>query len=197
MTAPGDNGGGFGLFSIRERIALIGGRLDVGSTPGKGSRFTLTVPHRWGPAAHSLADSRPAATGGLPANGSARRGSSIHVLLADDHALFRDGVARLLGRQPGIRVVGHAHDGREAIELARKLRPDVILMDIGMPRVDGMEATRVIHREDPKIRVIGLSMHEDPERARLMRKAGAVDFKTKGCAADDLVTAIRSSMRRP
>ena len=112
-------------------------------------------------------------------------------MLADDHALFRNGLGRLLKNEPGLEVVGHANDGKEAIELAQKLKPDVILMDISMPRVNGIEATRIIHREYPDIRIIGLSMDEDQEHAQAMRDAGASDYKTKGCVASELVSAIR------
>ena len=117
------------------------------------------------------------------------------MLLADDHALFRDGIDRLLKKEPDIVVVGYAKDGLEAIELARKLKPNVILMDINMPRSNGIEATRIIHREHPDIRIIGLSIYQNQERAQIMLEAGAVDYKHKGCAAAELVAAIRACVR--
>jgi DNA-binding NarL/FixJ family response regulator len=117
-------------------------------------------------------------------------------LIADDHALFRNGIDRLLKNEPGLEVVGHATDGQEATELAQQLKPDVILMDISMPRVNGIEATRLIHREYPDIRIIGLSMYEDEERGQAMRDAGASDYKTKGCVTSELISAIRGSVVR-
>lgn len=119
----------------------------------------------------------------------------IRVLLADDHARFRNDLARLFNKAADIRVVGHAADGREAIELAAKLEPDVILMDIGMPAVNGIEATRVIHRNHPHIRILGLSMYADEEGAQAMREAGACAYRTKGCAAAELITAIYACIR--
>jgi DNA-binding NarL/FixJ family response regulator len=118
-------------------------------------------------------------------------GAVIRVLLADDHTFFRDGLARMLKKEPDIKVVGHAKDGQEAVNLAGKLKPDVILMDISMPIVNGIEATRIIHREHPNIRIIGLSMYDDQERAQAMRDAGVSDYLDKGCEASALVSAIR------
>jgi signal transduction histidine kinase/CheY-like chemotaxis protein len=192
---PAGDEGGFGLFSIRERIGLIGGCVEIDSAPGKGSRVTLTVPQDQAPAVPLPTGRRwpPAAE---PQEGIAKEhGTMIRVLLADDHALFRNGIDRLLKNVPGLEVVGHANDGREAIELAQMLQPDVILMDISMPTVSGIEATRAIHREYADICIIGLSMHEDEERAQAMRDAGATDYKTKGCAAAELVAAIRACPR--
>ena len=178
------------MFSIRERIGLIGGRVEIDSAPGKGSRMVLTVPHGQAPAVPLAAD-RMCTLAGEPEEDTVKdQGTTIRVLLADDHALFRNGLGRLLKNEPGLEVVGHAKDGREAIDLAQKLKPDVILMDISMPRVNGIEATQVIHRQYPEIRIIGLSMYEDQERAQAMRNAGATDYKTKGCAAAELVAAI-------
>ncbi len=114
------------------------------------------------------------------------------MLIADDHAIFLNGLCRLLKNEPGLKAVGQANDGQEAIELEQQLKPDVILMDVSMPRINGIEAARIIHGQHPDIRIIGLSMYEDQERAQAMRDAGAADYKTKGCAAAELVAAIRA-----
>jgi PAS domain S-box-containing protein len=195
LKPAGDKGGGFGLFSIGERIGLLGGDFKIDSAPEKGSRFSLSVPFCQGPTnqdgntlAIQSADPREK---GTPLQD---RASYISVLVADDHALFRDGVARLVSKMPDIRSIGQAANGREAIELARKLKPDVILMDINMPELSGVEATRAIHEELPDIRIIGLSMHDDPQFAQSMFDAGAVGYKNKGCAAAELVSAIRDCM---
>jgi PAS domain S-box-containing protein len=194
---PAGEEGGFGLFSVRERIGLIGGSFAIDSAPGKGSRFTLVVPTRQA-ATVPLADSvRPVAADSGKEKTAATPGAVIRVLLADDHSLFADGLARMLKRKPGIEVVGYARDGQEAVDLAGKLMPDVVLMDISMPKVNGIEATRIIHRENPDIRIIGLSMYDDQERAQTMRDAGASDYKTKGCEASELVSAIRDCTLRP
>jgi PAS domain S-box-containing protein len=198
LKLAGDAGGGFGLFSISERIGLLGGTFEIDSAPGKGSCFVLTVP-----ASHGTTMAR-----GRDADRSARmvyaqkvepilnpKEMFIRVLIADDHALFREGVTRLVNKEPDIGVVGQAANGREAIELARLLNPDVILMDINMPEVSGVEATRAIHRELPHIRIIGLSMHDDLEVSRAISAAGAVGYKNKGCAATELIAAIREGMK--
>ena len=177
---PAGEEGGFGLFSVRERISLIGGCVEIDSAPGKGSRVALTVPYGQAPAVSLPAD-RMRSLAAEPQESIAKdQGTTIRVLLADDHALFRNGIDRLLKNEPGLEVVGHATDGQEAIELAQQLKPDVILMDISMPRVNGIEATRLIHREYPDIRIIGLSMYEDEERARRCAMPGLPTTKPRG-----------------
>ncbi len=117
--------------------------------------------------------------------------SSIRVVLADDHRILREGLASLLIEEPDLQVVGQAGDGLEAIELVRSTRPDVVLMDVTMPRLDGIEATRRITAEMPGIAVIGLSMHEEDDMADAMRSAGATAYLSKGGPADTLIAAIR------
>lgn len=97
---------------------------------------------------------------------------------------------------PDLKVIGQAKDGREAIDLAGELKPDVILMDIRMTNVNGIEATRVIHRKYPGNCVIGLSASEDQEHAMVMRDAGASDYISKGCAPSELISAIRECTLR-
>jgi PAS domain S-box-containing protein len=196
LKAVGDKDGGFGLFSISERLGLLGGDFEVNSTPGKGSRFVLTIP-----SLQVQATRLAAPRGGAPLVGHSEaqthlsdKGPVIRALIADDHALFRDGVARLVDKEADIRCIGQAANGREAIDLAHKLKPDVILMDINMPEVSGLEATLAIHEDLPEIRIIGLSMHDDPELAQAMYAAGAVGYKNKSCAAAELVAAIREAV---
>lgn len=189
----GGQGGGFGLFSIRERIGLIGGNFEMHSAVGQGSRFVLTVPHRQTPFGPCENDNGAGSSGQTPC--PLDRASAIRVLIADDHALFRDGLSRLVARESDLDVVGQASDGLEAIELARNLMPDVILMDVNMPGIGGIEATRRIHEEMPQTRIIGLSMHTDHEHAQAMWKAGAVDYKTKACPAAELLKAIRACVK--
>lgn len=119
------------------------------------------------------------------------RKSRIRVLLVDDHRVLREGIAGLLKQEPDIEVVGQASDGVCAIEMARSLRPDVILMDVTMPRMSGIEATRRITHEMPSVRIVGLSMHEDQEMGAAMRRAGAADYLVKDGPSQTLVSAIR------
>jgi DNA-binding NarL/FixJ family response regulator len=117
---------------------------------------------------------------------------SIKILLVDDHAIVRQGLHSLLEKEPDIEVVGEAEDGREALELARELLPDVVVMDITMPNLNGVDATRQIMHEFPKVKVIALSMHSDRTFVVSMLKAGASGYVLKECLSDELVEAIRT-----
>jgi CheY-like chemotaxis protein len=199
LKKAGEIGGGFGLFSIRERLDMLGGRMEIDSSPGHGSRFTLTVPlaqcAALAPPVAAVPQPTPSAQAAEIASGLP--GVRIRVLLADDHAITRKGLRQLLGEEPDILIVGEATDGLEAVELAGGLHPDVLLMDINMPRLNGVNATRAIHQAHPAIRIIGLSMFEDHERAQAMHDAGAVDYVTKGAPINDLIAAIRRATSLP
>ena len=111
-------------------------------------------------------------------------------MIVEDHPLMRDGIAALLREQPGIDVVGLACNGLEALEKARLLKPDVILMDIGMPLMDGLEATRQLQATLPEIRVLMLTMHNEPEYIMQVMRAGAAGYVLKDISADKLIHAI-------
>ena len=116
----------------------------------------------------------------------------INVMLVDDHDLVRKGIRRLLDDNNGIKVIAEAPDGEQAIRQIRKQKPDVILMDISMPGIGGLEATRKITRVSPDIKVIVVTIHDDdPFPARLL-EAGATGYITKGCDVDEIIRAIRS-----
>lgn len=115
----------------------------------------------------------------------------IRVLLADDHKMVRQGLRGLLAQEPDIEIVAEAEDGQQAVELAEKHRPHVVVMDISMPRMDGVEATRRILQTLPGVQIIALSMHGEDAMGQPMRDAGACDYVTKDRAAEDLVEAIR------
>jgi DNA-binding NarL/FixJ family response regulator len=117
------------------------------------------------------------------------------VLVVDDHRVVRQGLIRLLKAEPDIDVVGEAADGRTAVALTRELAPDVVTMDIEMPGMNGIEATRLIHGACPDVCVIGLSIYEEAVLAAAMRNAGAVNYLTKSGPFEDLVAAIRSCVR--
>jgi len=118
--------------------------------------------------------------------------SKIRVLVVDDHAILRDGISALLALHDDIEVVGEATDGREAIESARQSTPDVVIMDIAMPLMNGLEATRVIRKENPKTRVVILTQYDNKEYVSSSLKAGAGGCVPKRAVAADLVSAIRS-----
>lgn len=186
--------GGFGLFSIQQRLALFDGRLEISSAPDRGSQFTLWAPIR--PEA-SESERRPAPAAARPPlpspgppAGAARK---LRLLLVDDHAIVRQSLARMLALEPDMEVVGEAADGALAVELSRRLQPDIVLMDINLPGMNGIEATRAIHAESPHIRLIGLSMLEDFEQAQAMQQAGASRYLTKSGPAEELLAAIRGT----
>jgi CheY-like chemotaxis protein len=182
---PGKMGTGFGLFSIRERLQLVGGALEIASAPGAGCRFQLRVPFG---VAEGTGDVQPSP--GPPA-------PCIRVLLVDDHAVVRQGLSLMLSKEPDIEVIGEAQDGWQALELAKRLVPDIVLMDISIPGLNGIEATRIICAELPDTRVIGLSMlYEEGERSEAIRAAGAVGYVSKSAPSGDLLAALRGCMNR-
>jgi DNA-binding NarL/FixJ family response regulator len=113
------------------------------------------------------------------------------VIVSDDHQIVREGLRTLLEKQRDLEVVAEAADGRSAVELARQLGPDLVIMDVGMPGLNGIDATRQILREAPGIKVIGLSMHADAHFVEGMLKAGAAGYLLKECAFEELTAAIR------
>jgi two-component system response regulator NreC len=114
------------------------------------------------------------------------------ILLADDHAVVRQGFKMLLSAQPDMEIVGEAANGREAVESAESLRPDVVVMDVAMPELNGIEATRRLAASAPHTRVIALSMHKDSVYVREILRAGARGYLLKDSGAEDLVSAIRA-----
>jgi CheY-like chemotaxis protein len=195
---------GFGLFNMRQRLEILGGRLEVASQPGKGATVTLTVPRAAAQplraeAVAAMAESSGAAGG----NGHGERrktgvpGRAIRVLVADDHQIVRQGLIGLLEAEPDIVVVGEAAHGLEAVERSRALHPDVIVMDVNMPKMNGIEATRHIARHNPRVSVIALSLYKQGDMAQTLRDAGASAYLTKDGPSDKLIEAIRASRTNP
>ncbi|MBN9460147.1 MAG: response regulator transcription factor [Burkholderiales bacterium] len=118
--------------------------------------------------------------------------SEIRVLLADDHSVLRDGLEAMLHAHPGMAVVGHAQDGREAVRKAIELSPDVTIMDIVMPELDGIEATRQVREHRPQSRVVILSMYSTTEHIFRALQAGAQGYLLKESAGAEVVAAVRS-----
>ncbi len=117
--------------------------------------------------------------------------TEIKVLLADDHTLIRDGIRKILSLEPGFRVVGEAANGQEAVRLARELSPDIILMDINMPGMNGIEASQQIKKEFPRIEIIALTIHRDEEYIYELLKVGVSGYVLKDISADELIMTIR------
>jgi DNA-binding NarL/FixJ family response regulator len=116
----------------------------------------------------------------------------IRILLADDHGVVRQGFKMILGAQADMEIVGEAANGREAVELAGRLKPDVVVMDVAMPELNGIEATRRLASADPHVRVLALSMHKDSVYVRETLRAGARGYLLKDSGANDLVAAVRA-----
>ena len=118
--------------------------------------------------------------------------NKIKVLVVDDHAIMRDGIRALLGLHDDIEIVGEASEGKEAIEKAQQLIPDVVIMDIAMPGMDGLEATRRIGKKNPKIKVLVLTQYDNKEYILSVIKAGAAGYVPKRALGSELVSAIRA-----
>jgi CheY-like chemotaxis protein len=190
---------GFGLFSIRERVELLGGHMKIRSAAGQGSTFLVVVPDdaRAEDGRQRIEDRRQTtddrgqqiAPSSVFCPPSSHR--TLRVLLADDHEVVRQGLKGILRDEPDMEVVGEAANGREAVDLAWRLKPDVVIMDVAMPLINGDEATRQVKRHLPQTRVIALSMYDEPERIESMRRAGAEAYVLKTAPSEELLVAIR------
>ncbi len=186
VRARRNKAGGFGLFSISERLNHLGGKLEILSEFGHGTSITLAAP---------LMLEEAQLAGGLRAehaqneNGSVRK---VRILLADDQQITREGLRALLEKHADMDVVAEARDGREAIQLSRELTPDVVVMDIAMRGLNGIEATRQIVGKIQGVKVVALSMHSDGQFVLEMLRAGASGYLLKDCAQEDLARAIRT-----
>jgi signal transduction histidine kinase/CheY-like chemotaxis protein len=193
----------FGLFSVKERMQAMGGRLDVKSKPGAGTTLTMTLPlvkrtenagmatdvFAGAPAPEQPSETSifhvPHAPFHLPP------GNMIRLLLVDDHTMVRQGLRSLLESYEDVMIVGEGSNGEEAIELVEQLRPALVVMDLNMPKKNGIEATARIKAQWPETAVIGLSVHAEEEARRAVINAGGAVLLTKEAAVDELYRTIR------
>ena len=180
---------GWGLFRIRERLMLLGGRLDIDSAPGRGTQVRLVAPRD--AAQDTVAGASElslALTGAASAVDDDRVSTdALRILIVDDHPPVRRALREMLHQRPQLSVVGEASNGFEAIAHAHTLRPDVILMDVAMPHMDGVEATARIRTELPNIRILVLSMLDRHETTDAIEHAGAAGFFVKGTDTQRLI----------
>lgn len=187
---------GFGLFSILERINLLGGTFEINSEPGEGTKATLLAPVKdtqseiqaAPPAAHPGPSDFPQGDQ-APKSGLEKK---IRVLLADDHQMMREGLKKIIQEENDLTVIAEASNGQEAIRLARETSPDIIVMDVNMPGMNGIEATRKISADNRRVRIIGLSLHDSRNVDDSMKNAGATAYLTKTEATEALCATIRS-----
>lgn len=182
---------GLGLFSIKERAELLGGRVAIDTAPGEGTRIRLSLPNPKEESA-SAVERR---SGPLRAAPEELGEGTIRIVVVDDHAIVRKSVMLALARHDDLVIVGEASNGREALELVERVQPHVVLMDVTMPLMDGIEATRRVRSRWPRVRVIGLTMHTEPSIIDKMLQAGAEQVVAKGSEMDRLLETIRA--RRP
>jgi PAS domain S-box-containing protein len=186
----GDGGeSGFGLLNVRELLHSLGGTLRMESAPGQGTRASVFLPV--GLTTTQAVDAVVAIPTALtrPAADLAK----VRVLLADDHAVVRDGIVQILNLVPWIEVIGQAQDGLQAVAMAERFRPDIAILDLSMPRMSGIEATRQILAASPATRVIALSMLDEQDVAAEVAAAGAMAYVSKSAGAEALIAAIRES----
>ena len=190
--------GRFGLFSIRERTEALGGHFHIESAPGKGTQAILVVPlHPASPTVLSNPDLNEIPKSLDPVAENSARRKVVRILLVDDHAMIREGIRTLLEHQEDFVILGEAKNGEEALEATKLVLPDVVVMDVNMPRINGIEATKILTNEHPTVKVIGLSVHEDKQIEKMLLEAGAAKYVTKSSVASQLVDAIRQVVNQP
>jgi PAS domain S-box-containing protein len=189
----------FGLFSIRERMKALGGAFDIQTRPGLGTTAIMTLPLA-GEAKTLLMTPLPIESELVKPERSfltPPNGPKVRVLLVDDHAMVRQGLRSVLETYPDIEVVGEASDGKQAVISAARLQPSIVVMDINMPTMNGIEATKSITTRFPRILVIGLSVNADSENQQAMKAAGATILLTKESAVEQLYGAISRALGTP
>jgi signal transduction histidine kinase/CheY-like chemotaxis protein len=181
-----------GLLSIKERMRALGGSFHIESAIGAGTTCVLVL--TLGQNATEDTDSYSGVLVPTPM-GQCCSGSPVRVVLADDHAMIRQGLRTVLEAYSDIQVIGEAANGNEAITLARTLQPDVVLMDINMPKMNGIEATAVIKQHYPDMALVGLSVNADSGNREAMMQAGATTLLTKEAPVQELYEAIQSALK--
>lgn len=195
----------YGLMSIRERVEALKGHFVLDSAPGKGTRVQLWIPLTSRELVSEQASAPASVTQQTRSTSKSLRKPKakfpkeeidlIRVLIVEDHSMVREGLHSVLNGFRDVQVVGEASNGEEAIAASQTLQPDVIVMDVNMPKMDGIEATKHILHARPSTVIVGLSVNDDPYVAESLLKAGASRYLTKGRAAKDLYHTIWSAYK--
>jgi signal transduction histidine kinase/ActR/RegA family two-component response regulator len=188
---------GFGLFNIRERIEALGGQFSLRSTAGSGTIATLLVPVTAEATDRSTDCVEPVPTPIPTPSLNQSISNLIRVLLVDDHTMVRQGLRSILDSYLDVVVLGEACDGQEAVNAVGALRPNLVIMDINMPIMDGITATRLIKTRYPQIAVVGLSVNSDVQNEAAMIEAGAALLLTKEAAVEQLYSAMKQAIKKP
>jgi CheY-like chemotaxis protein len=193
LDQPSAHSSKFGLFSIRERMLSIGGRLEIETAPGCGMTSRLILPLNARLPEESSGSDHPSDQYSYQRSVEEAR---VRVLLVDDHPLIRQGLRGLLDVHEDLFVVGEAGDGEEALSMTDKLRPDCVVMDVNMPRMDGIEATRRLKAAFAGTAVIGLSVNASREVEVAMRRAGVDAFLSKEAPIERIYRTILAAVRK-
>jgi signal transduction histidine kinase/ActR/RegA family two-component response regulator len=190
----------FGLFSIRERMIALGGSFELASAPGRGTTATLILPLETRED-EATAETPDPSRSMIPlrehtqAHSRTEPASRLRVLLVDDHAMVRQGLKSVLEGYSDVEVVGEAGSGQEAVALAEQLRPAVVVMDINMPQMNGIDATRAIRTRYADMIVVGLSVNAGEDNRDAMMAAGAAVLMTKEAAVEQLYSTIQDALQ--
>lgn len=184
--------GRFGLFNILERIKLLGGHVDIEAEKSRGTKVTLYVPLSKMDNDRGLLKTAGGRQKSATMPKEIAQDQKTKVLLVDDHKMFRKGLRKIIEDEDDIMVVGEAADGEEAVALSLETLPDIILMDVSMPKMDGIEATQQIKARIPDVRIIGVSLHDSQKIMKDMRNAGASAYLPKTEAFESLIVTIRA-----
>ncbi len=178
--------GGFGLYHVQERMDALDGRMNITSEPGEGTKVTL-----WAPL-EDEEESEPSIEWKETTPPLEEGGETIRVLLVDDHKMMLKGLCKIVDAQEDMEVIGEATNGKEAVELARETSPEIVIMDVNLPKINGIEATRQIKTQLPTARIIGISFHRNQDVIDDMRSAGASAYLKKDEAFETLSETIRA-----
>jgi CheY-like chemotaxis protein len=191
MSAQNQGNTHFGLFSIRERMEGIGGHFEIVSSAQQGTIARLLLPLESTPIANESAS--PGGASSITRIESPDR-PWVRILMVDDHPLVRQGMRGVVEGVDNMQVIGEASNGKEAVALSLSLRPNVVIMDVNMPVMNGVEATRLIKAQCPGITVVGLSVNNDRQVQAAMKAAGASAYLTKDVAPELLCNVISEAL---